>query len=403
MEAKEKSAYSPGMMINALKLAQDLIRCPSITPENAGALDVLETALKPLGFECHRLVFEDPDHAATDNLYARIGSGRPHFCFAGHTDVVDPGDRSGWTADPFAAEVRDGILIGRGASDMKSEIACFADAVSRFLNKGAFSGTISFLITGDEEGTGFNGTPKLRKWLEERGEKVDHMLFGEPTSIREMGDTLKIGRRGSVNVEFIARGLQGHVAYANELKNPVHAMAALVDKLASTPLDHGTELFDPSTLSFTTFDVGNPTVNIVPAEARARLNIRFSDLHTPDSLIAHIEGCAREVTEKTGCPIKVIPAVSGVASVEQPGPFTDILAKAIAKVTGKMPDLSTSGGTSDARFMTGFAACVEFGLFTESIHKVDENAAVADIEKLADIYEVMLTDYFTSPPVLAAD
>lgn len=386
-------------MINAVSLAQDLIRCPSVTPKDEGALALIESALKPLGFTCHRLRFEEAGHDPTDNLYARLGTGAPHFCFAGHTDVVAPGDVASWSSDPFAAEIKDGVLTGRGASDMKSEIAAFAAAVSRFVAKGAFTGSISFLITGDEEGTGYNGTPKLRKWLEARGETIDHMLFGEPTSIHEMGDTLKIGRRGSINIELVAHGVQGHVAYASELKNPIHALSALVDMLARYPLDQGTDLFDPSTLTFTTFDVGNPTVNIVPAEARARFNVRFSDKHTPDSLIAYTVTCADMVAAGSGCNIEVIPAVSGVASVEQPGPFTDLLQKSVAKVTGKMPQLSTSGGTSDARFMTGFCACVEFGLFTESIHRVDENAKVSDIEKLAEIYEVMLRDYFANPPL----
>ncbi|MGB8600840.1 MAG: succinyl-diaminopimelate desuccinylase [Rhizomicrobium sp.] len=382
------------MAVNPVALAQSLIRRPSITPHDEGAITVLEEALTPLGFTCHHLRFEEPGVPAVENLYARIGTLGPHFCFAGHTDVVPPGNPAHWKSDPFAANIQDGVLIGRGAADMKGAIAAFTAAVSRHLAKGPLKGSISLMITGDEEGDAINGTPKILNWLKARGESIDHSLFGEPTSIKTMGDTIKIGRRGSMNVTLTAHGTQGHVAYANELKNPIHALAALTDYFASHPLDQGSALFDPSTLTFTTFDVGNPTVNLVPAEAKACFNIRFSDLHTPESLADYIRLTTENFARKTGCTITAETSVSGVASAEQPGAYTDLLQNAIATVTGVKPALSTSGGTSDARFITDFCPAVEFGLFTESIHKVDECAAVADIEKLTDMYEAILAAYF---------
>lgn len=382
------------MIIDPVLLTQALIRRPSVTPKDEGAISVLEEALKPLGFDCHHLRFEEPGTPAVENLYARIGHTSPHFCFAGHTDVVPPGDSAGWKSDPFAAEIHDGVLTGRGVADMKGAIAAFAAAVSRHLEKGPLKGSVSFMITGDEEGDAINGTPKILQWLKARGEKIDHSLFGEPTSIKAMGDTIKIGRRGSMNVQLTARGTQGHVAYAGELNNPIHALAALTDYLASHPLDKGSALFDPSTLTFSTFDVGNPTVNLVPAEARAAFNIRFSDLHTPQSLTDYIRLAVDNFARQSGCTITMTTSVSGIASVEQPGAYTDLLQDAIKSVTGEKPVLSTSGGTSDARFITDYCPSVEFGLFTETIHKVNECAAVADIEKLTDMYEAILAAYF---------
>jgi succinyl-diaminopimelate desuccinylase len=304
------------------------------------------------------------------------------------------GDAGKWSADPFAAEIRDGVLVGRGAADMKGGVAAFAAAAARFLATGAPFGSIGFLITGDEEGDAVNGTPKMLSWLEAHGETIDHALFGEPTSIETLCDTLKIGRRGSLNVTLAAHGTQGHVAYAAELKNPVHALAALADKLASTPLDAGSALFDPSTLSFSTFDTGNETVNVVPAEAHAAFNIRFNDCHTPESLVARIESEAAAVAARTGCQIDVKPDLSGLAGAEKPGPYTDLLQKAVASVTGMAPVLSTAGGTSDARFMTGVCPAVELGLHTATIHRIDECVRVADLEKLADVYLAILSAYF---------
>lgn len=384
------------MPIDPVALAQELIRRPSVTPHDEGAISVLEDVLEPLGFTCHHLHFDEPGIPGVENLYARIGTSGRNFCFAGHTDVVPPGNPDHWKSPPFAAEIHDGILIGRGVADMKGAIAAFVAATARHIAKGPLKGSISLMITGDEEGDAINGTPKILSWLKARDETIDHSLFGEPTSIQQMGDTIKIGRRGSMNVALIARGTQGHVAYANELRNPIHVLAALVDYFASHPLDKGSALFDPSTLTFSTFDVGNPTVNLVPAEARAAFNIRFSDLHTPESLTDYIRLAVDNFSRKTGCTITMTTSVSGVASVEQPGSYTDLLQKAIATVTGAKPALSTSGGTSDARFITDFCPAVEFGLFTESIHRVDENAAVADIAKLTDMYEAILDAYFAA-------
>lgn len=379
-------------MLDPVALAQDLIRRPSITPKDAGAMAVLETVLSALGFTCHRLHFAEAGTAAVENLYARIGTMAPNFCFAGHTDVVPPG-AAAWRHDPFEAVVEDGVLYGRGATDMKGAIAAFVAAVSRHLAKGPLKGSISFLITGDEEGDAVNGTPKILDWLKARGEKIDHALFGEPSSVEAICDTIKIGRRGSLNVRLIARGTQGHVAYAERLKNPVHALASLVDLLASHPLDQGSELFDPSTLSFSTFDTGNPTVNIVPAVAVAAFNIRFGDLQTPEGLIAYIQAAADRIAAKTGCPIDVAPNVSGLASVERPGPYTDLVQQAVAAVTGTVPAMTTAGGTSDARFLTDFCPALELGLKTDTMHQVNERAPLADILKLTDVYEAILGRY----------
>jgi succinyl-diaminopimelate desuccinylase len=386
-------------MIDPVRLAQDLIRRPSITPKDEGAIGVLEAALRPLGFVCHRLRFEELGLAPVENLYARIGTEAPHFCFAGHTDVVPPGDISQWSCDPFAAKIDNGVLTGRGVADMKGAIAAFAAAAERHLAKGPLNGSIGFLITGDEEGDAINGTPKMLKLLQARGETIDHSLFGEPSSITSVCDTLKIGRRGSLNVRLTARGTQGHAAYADKLNNPIHALATLADRLANNPLDGGSGLFDPSTVSFSTFDVGNPTVNVVPATARAAFNIRFNDLHTPESLIAHIEHEAGEVSRQTSCEIVVEPSVSGLTSVEKPGAYTALIQKAVDTVTGRVPVLSTSGGTSDARFIIGMCPAVELGLFTETIHQVNERASIKDIETLTEVYVAILGEYFKAPPV----
>jgi succinyl-diaminopimelate desuccinylase len=386
------------MAIDPVLLAQELIRRPSITPNDEGAIGVLEVALKPLGFVCHRLRFEEPGYPAVENLYARIGDGFPHFCFAGHTDVVPPGDLSRWSVDPFAAEIKDDVLIGRGVADMKGAVAAFVSAVSRYLAEKPLKGSISFLITGDEEGDAVNGTPKLLHWLKARGEKVDHALFGEPSSLNAICDTIKIGRRGSMNVKLTAIGTQGHAAYAATLKNPIHALAKLVDELASHSLDDGSTLFEPSTLAFTTFDVGNPTVNIIPAKASAGFNVRFNDLHTPESLKSYVDMQAQHVANRSGCEIAVETNVSGLASAETPGAYTALLQKAVATVIGNPPALSTGGGTSDARFIVDYCPAVELGLFTETIHQIDERAKTSDIETLTEVYAAILNAYFETPP-----
>ncbi len=376
-------------MIDPVALAQDLIRRPSVTPADAGALDILQAALAGLGFRCQRLPFGD-----VDNLYARLGESGPNFCFAGHTDVVPPGE--GWRHGPFEGVVENGTLFGRGAADMKSAIAAFVAAAARH---GAPKGSISLLITGDEEGVGINGTKKVLAWLKEKGETLDHCLVGEPTATMRAGDTIKIGRRGSLNVEFAATGVQGHVGYPARAKNPIPPLALLVTRLSAHRLDEGSAHFDPSSLCFTTMDVGNPATNVIPGEARARLNIRFNDLHTPESLISWIEGEVAKVVTETGAESSVCPQVCGVCFLTPPGAFSGLVAEAARSVTGIAPDLSTTGGTSDARFIKDACPVLELGLAGTTMHKVDECVPVAEIAALTDIYAAILKAYFENPPV----
>ncbi len=383
--------------MDAVALTQALIRCPSVTPADAGALSVLEAALKPLGFSCHRLRFEQEGTATIENLYARLGSGAPHFCFAGHSDVVPPGE--GWTHDPFAAEIANGTLYGRGAADMKSAVAAFAAAVGRLIEKGLPNGSVSLLITGDEEGPAINGTVKMLGWLKERGERIDHCVVGEPTSVAQAGDTLKIGRRGSINFQVTVKGMQGHVGYPQKANNPIPALAELVNQLATYKLDKGNAHFDPSTLAFTTLDVGNPATNVIPAEARAAFNIRFNNAHSPDNLVGWVHDRADRIARESGCSITFTHSVSGVAFLTQPGKFTQLVSDTVARVTGQAPVFSTSGGTSDARFIKDHCPVVELGLAGATMHKTDECVAVSEIETLTDIYTQLLTDYFAKPPL----
>jgi succinyl-diaminopimelate desuccinylase len=381
------------VVIDALALAQALIRRPSVTPKDAGALDVLEAVLKELGFVTHRLPYGD-----VDNLYARLGDTAPHFCFAGHTDVVPVGE--GWNADPFGAEVRDGMLYGRGAADMKSAIAAFVAAVAR-LGKPpeGFKGSISLLITGDEEGAAVNGTVKLLEWLKDRGEKIDHCIVGEPTAVGRAGDTLKIGRRGSINFQVIVTGAQGHVGYPQKAKNPIPVLAELVTQFAAHKLDKGSEHFDPSTLSFTSMDVGNTATNVIPGEARAAFNIRFNDKHTPESLLHWVEDRAQRIAQGSGCRIDITSQTSGVSFLTAPGKFTQLISDTVASVTGQAPFFSTSGGTSDARFIKSFCPVVELGLAGTTMHKADECVPVTEIAALTEIYAVLLAAYFAKPPL----
>jgi succinyl-diaminopimelate desuccinylase len=379
--------------IDALALAQALIRRPSVTPKDAGALDVLEAVLKELGFTTHRLPFGD-----VDNLYARLGDASPHFCFAGHTDVVPVGE--GWNADPFAAEVKDGMLYGRGAADMKSAIAAFVAAAARVgMPPKTNKGSISLLITGDEEGAAVNGTVKLLEWLKSRGEKIDHCVVGEPTSVGHAGDTLKIGRRGSINFKLAVSGAQGHVGYPQNAKNPIPALAELITQLAAHKLDKGTDHFDPSTLAFTTVDVGNDATNVIPGEARAGFNIRFNDRHTPDSLTNWVQDRAQRVAQQSGCAIAVTAQTSGVAFLTAPGKFTQLVSDTVSSITGQSPFFSTSGGTSDARFIKDICPVVELGLAGGTMHKADECVPVSEIAALTDIYAALLTAYFAKPPI----
>src|ERR1700688_106984 len=335
------------MTADPLAIARDLLRCRSVTPDEGGALKFLEGTLKAAGFTVHRMTFSEPGTDDVDNLYARIGNAAPHLMFAGHTDVVPPGDEKAWAHPPFSGEVADGQLYGRGAVDMKGGIACAVAAVLDHLTaKGSKAGSISFLITGDEEGIAVNGTPKLLKWAAEHGEKFDHCILGEPSNQNELGDTIKIGRRGSLNGHLIVTGRQGHVAYPERAENPIRGLVKLVGALQNDPLDNGSAHFPPSPLEFTTVDVGNKTVNLIPGEARARFNIRFNDNHSLDSLKALI---AQRAKKSPGDKIKFSfewePSNAGVF-VTQPNPFTDAVVQAIEKVTGRKPKLSTSGGTS---------------------------------------------------------
>ncbi len=383
-------------MTDALSIARDLLRCPSVTPADAGALGVLEKLLGDAGFEVHRVTFSEPGAADIDNLYARIGTDAPHITFAGHTDVVPAGDETKWTHGAFAGDVKDGMLYGRGAVDMKGGIACSVAAVLDYLaaNGGKPKGSISFLITGDEEDIAVNGTIKLLQWAAARGEKFDHCVLGEPSNVNEIGDTIKAGRRGSQSGTIIVDGVQGHVAYPHRASNPVPDIAAIIAAVSGDPLDNGTEHFQPSNLEFTSVDVGNPAWNVIPAQARARFNIRYNDRHTRESLRALIE---ERVTRASGNRIKahvVWEPSNSDAFLTQPGPFTDLVSAAIEEVTGRRPELNTGGGTSDARFITHYCPVLEFGLVGQTMHQIDERTPVADLEKLTKIYRGVLDRYF---------
>ena len=376
-----------------LALARALIRCESVTPADGGALDVLEAALAALGFTCHRLPFEEPGTAPVDNLYARRGAAAPNFCFAGHTDVVPVGERAGWSRDPFAAQVEDGVLYGRGAADMKGAIAAFVAAAARFGGARAHAGSVSLLITGDEEGPAINGTRKVLAWLEERGEALDACLVGEPTNPEELGEMVKIGRRGSLNGTLRVAGRQGHVAYPALADNPLPRLVALLDALLALALDAGTDHFQPSRLELTSIDVGNRAPNVIPGAACARFNVRFNDRHTGASLERAIRACL----DAAGGPYELAVEVSGEAFVTPPGRLSTIIAESVAAVTGRTPALSTTGGTSDARFIKDHCPVAEFGLIGRTMHRADECVPVDAIERLADIYLGVLERYFAEP------
>ncbi|MBR1158167.1 succinyl-diaminopimelate desuccinylase [Bradyrhizobium elkanii] len=387
-------------MSDAVSITRDLVRCPSVTPADAGALGVLENLLKTAGFEVHRVTFSEPGTADIDNLYARIGSSAPHITFAGHTDVVPPGDEAAWTLGAFSGEVKDGYLYGRGAVDMKGGIACSVAAVLQYLSDHGGkpqengNGSISFLITGDEEDVSINGTVKLLKWCAERGEKFDHCVLGEPSNVEVLGDMIKIGRRGSQSGTLVVDGVQGHVAYPHRASNPVPDISRLIVALSEEPLDHGSAQFQASNLEFTTVDVGNAASNVIPGQARAKFNIRYNDNHTQESLRQLVdERLAKACGNRIRAHIDWQPSNSNVF-VTQPGPFTDLAVAAIEEVTGRRPELSTSGGTSDARFISSYCPVIEFGLVGQTMHQVDERTPVADLEKLTRIYRGVLDRYF---------
>lgn len=389
---------TPSRPYDPLAIAVELIRCPSVTPAEAGSLGVLEKYLAPLGFRCERMRFSAEGTPDVDNLYARIGTEAPHFCFAGHTDVVPVGEASAWTADPFGAEIRGGRLYGRGAADMKSAVAAFAAAAERivrfYASKGGFKGSISLLITGDEEGPSINGTVKMLQALAARGETIDHCLVGEPTSVERLGDMAKIGRRGSINGWLTAEGTQGHVAYPHLADNPVPRLLEMLRWLDAHVLDEGTDHFQPSNFEITSVDVGNTATNVIPGSARAVFNVRFNDLHTGASLDRWMRSVCDAVTAEMGGRYTLKTVTSGEAFLTAPGSFSALIARSIEKVTGITPELSTTGGTSDARFIRAYAPVVEFGLPNATMHKADENADVNEIARLADVYEEILRGYF---------
>jgi succinyl-diaminopimelate desuccinylase len=377
-------------------LARDLLRCPSVTPAEGGALALLEGVLKRAGFAVHRVTFAEPGTAPVENLFARIGSEKPHICFAGHTDVVPPGDAATWSHPPFGGDIAGDVLYGRGAVDMKGAVACAVAASLDHLaaSGGRPKGSISFLITGDEESIAVNGTIKLLQWAAERGERFDHCILGEPSNASSIGDTIKVGRRGSLNGTLVITGKQGHVAYPQLADNPVRGLVAVMGALMAAPLDHGSANFDASNLEFTSIDIGNKTVNLIPAEARARFNIRFNETRTREELRAEVE---RRAAKAAGNAIRWSidwePSNADVF-ITMPGPFVEMISKAVTEVTGIVPRLSTTGGTSDARFIKDYCPVIEFGLLSQQMHKVDEHVATADLVALTAIYRHILQRYF---------
>lgn len=380
--------------IDPIELARSLVRRPSVTPADEGALDIVEAALFALGFKCTRLRFEEAGTAPVDNLYARWGSNAPNFCFAGHTDVVPAGDEAAWSAPPFHAELREGMLWGRGAADMKGAVAAFIAATARIIETKRISGSISLLITGDEEGPAINGTRKVLAWLVEREEQIDHCLIGEPSSSARLGDMIKIGRRGSINCVLTVNGRQGHVAYPDRAQNPIPALLRKLLALSETPLDDGYDQFQPSSLQITDIHVGNPAHNVIPASASARFNIRFNPNWTGTGIEAWLRQKLDLIAAETGARYELKAAATGDAFLTTDDDFIDLIASSIEGRTGRRPEFSTSGGTSDARYIKDVAPVAEFGLVGSTIHQINEHAAVADITMLVDIYSDILSAYF---------
>lgn len=388
------------MRIDPVNLAAELIRCPSVTPADGGALDVLEAVLVKIGFTCTRLPFQEPDTDRVDNLYARLGEAAPNICFAGHTDVVPVGAPEAWQKDPFAGDIDNNILWGRGAADMKGAIAAFVAATADFLSaQGAPDGSISLLITGDEEGPSINGTAKMLEWLAEQQQVIDDCIVGEPTNPERMGEMIKIGRRGSVNATLTVGGVQGHVAYPQTAANPVPHLVRLLERLISSNLDDGTPHFQPSNLELTGFDVGNPATNVIPASAQAQFNIRYNDLWNRESITDWIHGTLGaihgELNRSGSFELTIDVSHSGDAFLTPAGPLSDLAVAAVEKTLGLTPELSTSGGTSDARFIKDVSRVIEFGLVGKTMHKADEHVAVDDIRVLTQIYREILQGYFS--------
>jgi succinyl-diaminopimelate desuccinylase len=388
------------MTINSrdpIELAQALIRCRSVTPVEGGALTLMESVLRPAGFTCHRLTMTHPGTPDVENLYARLGTGAPHLCFAGHTDVVPVGEESRWSRPPFGAEIVDGVLYGRGAADMKGGVACFVAAALDYLqSSGPQRGSISFLITGDEEGVGVNGTVKVLEWMKERGEAVDGCLVGEPTSAQVVGDEIKIGRRGYLNAEVIVHGKQGHSAYGHLADNPVPKLARIIDRLSSTPLDAGTARFQPSSLQATIVSVPNTATNVIPGAALANFNIRYNDLHTRASVEAWVRAQCESAAKEAGAKFSLRFFGIGDVFLTEPGPLVETMRRAVQAVTGRAAALTTNGGTSDARFIFKHCPVIELGLLNATVHGVDERVPVADLLTLTQIYRRFIEDYFAA-------
>ena len=384
------------MTIDPLNLSQALIKCPSVTPDSGEALNVLQDILSEIGFRCEQVNFSAANTPDVNNLYAKFGHSSPNFCFAGHTDVVPVGDLESWTVDPFGAEIKKEMLCGRGASDMKTAIACFVAAVSRFIDTrdNNFKGSISLLITGDEEGPAINGTKKLLEWITEKGDVLDACLVGEPTNPNELGEMIKIGRRGSLNGYLTVSGIQGHTAYPHLADNPIHLIVKMIETITSKELDQGTDHFQASTLQVSTIDVDNPATNVIPAKARATFNVRFNDLHKATDIEHWLRGKFDTITNQTDSSYDLITKVSGEAFLSPPGQLSAVLSGAVTEVTGRTPVLSTSGGTSDARFIKDYCPVAEFGMVGATMHKVDESVKLVDLEALTAIYTTTLKNYF---------
>lgn len=376
-----------------VELTRALIQCRSVTPDEGGALTLLQSILEPLGFVCERVIFREPGTPDVDNLYARHGTARPNLCFAGHTDVVPPGDLAAWTSDPFGAVIRDGVLYGRGAVDMKGAIACFVAASARRIALGGTAGSLSFLITGDEEGPSINGTAKVLQWLQTRGEALDAALVGEPSNPDAIGDEIKIGRRGSVTGEIVVHGVQGHAAYPQRADNPVPKLAEFITRLMGTRIDEGTRHFEPSNAQVTVVSVPNTAPNVIPAFAKATFNIRYNDIWRRATIEEWVRLQCEAAALATGAKYDVNFAGTGDVFLTAEGPLVDTLRGAVAAVTGRSPKLSTSGGTSDARFIKDYCPVVEFGLVNRTIHQVDESVSLADLERLTQIYERFIADF----------
>ena len=378
------------MALSELKLAKELIRKPSITPKDAGAINLLAKNLRSLGFNCKIIKFKN-----IKNLYAKLGKSSPNFCYAGHTDVVPPGKISSWRINPFKPKVINNKLIGRGASDMKASIACFVAAVSKFKSKNKkFKGAISLLITGDEEGIAINGTKRVIKYLKRKKEKINFCLVGEPTNPNKLGEMIKIGRRGSMTGRLTVFGVQGHVAYPHAAKNPSNIIIKILKRIKDLKLDKGTKNFQPSNLEITKINIDNHADNVIPGIANAVFNIRFNDMHSASSLKRKLNKVFKSITKSNKCRFKIEYEVSGEAFLTKPNKTTYMIQNIIKKITGIKPKLSTSGGTSDARFIRNIAPCLEFGLVGKSMHKIDESVSVTDLKKLTKIYENILVSYF---------